>query len=99
MKMNETEFKASALDLLKASLGYKSSVRDVLLKKIIEGVIYELTDEKGIKLEYDNTSHLMFVVDLSAFRYENKGGGMMPRNLEYRLRNLIIKCGGGIQIV
>ena len=99
MKMNETEFKASALDLLKASLGYKSSVRDVLLKKIIEGVIYELTDEKGIKLEYDNTSHLMFVVDLSAFRYENKGGGMMPRNLEYRLRNLIIKCGGGTQIV
>ena len=97
--MNETEFKASALDLLKASLGYKSSVRDVLLKKIIEGVIYELTDEKGIKLEYDNTSHLMFVVDLSAFRYENKGGGMMPRNLEYRLRNLIIKCGGGTQIV
>ena len=95
MKMNETEFKASALDLLKASLGYKSSVRDVLLKKIIEGVIYELTDEKGIKLEYDNTSHLMFVVDLSAFRYENKGGGMMPRNLEYRLRNLIIKFGGG----
>lgn len=40
-------------------------------------------------------SHLMFVVDLSAFRYENKGGGMMPRNLEYRLRNLIIKFGGG----
>ena len=97
--MNETEFKASALDLLKASLGYKSNVRDVLLKKIIEGVISELTDEKGIKLEYDNTSHLMFVVDLSAFRYENKGGGMMPRNLEYRLRNLIIKCGGGTQIV
>ena len=97
--MNETEFKASALDLLKASLGYKSSVRDILLKKIIDGVISELTDEKGIKLEYDNSSHLMLVVDLSAFRYENKGGGMMPRNLEYRLRNLIIKCGGGTQIV
>ena len=97
--MNETEFKASALDLLKASLGYKSEVRDKLLTVIISGVIDELTDEKGIKLEYDNTSHLMFVVDLSAFRYENKGGGMMPRNLEYRLRNLIIKCGGGTQIV
>ena len=97
--MNETEFKASALDLLKAFLGYKSNVRDILLKKIIDGVISELTDEKGIKLEYDNSSHLMFVVDLSAFRYENKGGGMMPRNLEYRLRNLIIKCGGGTQIV
>lgn len=93
--MNETQFKESALDLLKATLGYKSNVRDVLLKKIIEGVISELTDEKGIKLEYDNTSHLMFVVDLSAFRYDNKGGNVMPRNLEYRLRNLIIKFGGG----
>lgn len=93
--MNETEFKASALDLLKATLGYKSNVRDVLLKKIIDGVISELADEKGIKLEYDNTSHLMFVVDLSAFRYDNKGGSVMPRNLEYRLRNLIIKFGGG----
>ena len=93
--MNETQFKESALDLLKATLGYKSNVRDVLLKKIIDGVISELTNEKGIKLEYDNTSHLMFVVDLSAFRYDNKGGNVMPRNLEYRLRNLIIKFGGG----
>ena len=93
--MNETEFKASALDLLKASLGYKSNVRDELLTIIVSGVIDELTSEKGIKLEYDNTSHLMFVVDLSAFRYENKGGNVMPRNLEYRLRNLIIKFGGG----
>ena len=93
--MNETVFKASALDLLKASLGYKSNVRDILFKKIIDGVISELTDEKGIKLEYDNSSHLMFVVDLSAFRYDNKGGNVMPRNLEYRLRNLIIKFGGG----
>ena len=95
MKMNETEFKASALDLLKASLGYKSNVRDELLTIIISGIINELTSEKGILLDFNNSSHLMFVVDLSAFRYENKGGGMMPRNLEYRLRNLIIKFGGG----
>ena len=85
--------------MLKASLGYKSNVRDELLKIIIAGVIDELRNEKGIALDFDNLAHLMFVVDLSAFRYENKGGGMMPRNLEYRLRNLIIKCGGGTQIV
>ena len=95
MKMNETEFKASALDLLKASLGYKSNVRDELLKIIITGVIDELRNEKGIALDFYNSAHLMFVVDLSAFRYENKGGNVMPRNLEYRLRNLIIKFGGG----
>ena len=93
--MNETEFKASALDLLKASLGYKSNVRDELLMIIVSGVIEELTSEKGILLDSNNSSPLMFVVDLSAFRYDNKGGNVMPRNLEYRLRNLIIKFGGG----
>ena len=93
--MNETQFKASALDLLKATLGYKSNVRDELLTIIVSGVITELTSEKGILLNFNNSSHLMFVVDLSAFRYENKGGNVMPRNLEYRLRNLIIKFGGG----
>ena len=95
MKMNETEFKAAALDLLKASLGYKSNVRDELLTIIVSGVIDELTSEKGVLLDFNNSSHLMFVVDLSAFRYETKGGNVMPRNLEYRLRNLIIKFGGG----
>ncbi|MBS7578453.1 MULTISPECIES: hypothetical protein [unclassified Enterococcus] len=89
------DFETSALDLVKASLGYKSNVRDDLLNKIIAGVKNELIDEKGIKLDEENTTHLMFVVDLSVFRYENKGAGAMSRNLEYRLRNLIIKYGGG----
>lgn len=93
--MKMSEFETSALELVKASLGYKSAVRDELLKKIIAGVRNEVIDEKGIKLDEENTAHLMFVVDLSVFRYENKGAGAMPRNLEYRLRNLIIKYGGG----
>ncbi|MCH4169318.1 MAG: hypothetical protein LKF42_08695 [Streptococcaceae bacterium] len=90
-----SDFETSALDLVKASLGYKSNVRDKLLEQIIAGVKNELIDEKGIELDETNTTHLMFVVDLSVFRYENRGGGAMPRNLEYRLRNLIIKYGGG----
>lgn len=82
------------LDLVKATLGYKSNVRDELLKVIIQSVIDELEIQKRIKLDYDNAEHLMFVVDYACFRYENKGGGTIPRNLEYRLRNLIIKYGG-----
>ena len=93
--MKMTEFETAALELVKASLGYKSNVRDELLKNIIAGVRNELICEKGIKLDEENTPHLMFVVDLSVFHYENKGAGAMPRNLEYRLRNLIIKYGGG----
>ena len=82
------------LGLVKATLGYKSSIRDELLKVIIQSVIDELEIQKRITLNYDNSEHIMFVVDYAVFRYENKGGGTIPRNLEYRLRNLIIKYGG-----
>ena len=82
------------LGRVKATLGYKSAVRDELLKVIIKSIVDELGIEKRITLKYDNAEHLMFVVDYSCFRYENKGAGTMPRNLEYRLRNLIIKDGG-----
>jgi hypothetical protein len=90
--MDENEDKI--LNLVKATLGYKSSVRDELLKFIIKSVVDELEIQKRITLKYDNAEHLMFVVDYAVFRYENKGGSVMPRNLEYRLRNLIIKFGG-----
>ena len=82
------------LGLVKATLGYKSSVRDELLQAIIKSVVDELTIQKRISLNAENSEHLMFVVDYTVFRYENKGGSVMPRNLEYRLRNLIIKFGG-----
>ena len=82
------------LGLVKATLGYKSSVRDELLKAIIKSVADELEIQKRISINFENAEHIMFVVDYSVFRYENKGDGVIPRNLEYRLRNLIIKFGG-----
>ena len=82
------------LGLVKATLGYKSSIRDELLKVIVKSIIDELEIQKRIKLDFVNAEHLMFVCDYSVFRYENKGGGIIPRNLEYRLRNLIVKFGG-----
>ena len=91
--MDETN-EDKILNLVKATLGYKSSVRDELLKVIIKSVIDELEIQKRISIKYDNSEHIMFVVDYAVFRYENKGGGTLPRNLEYRLRNLMVKCGG-----
>ena len=82
------------LSLVKATLGYKSAVRDELLKVIVKSVIDELEIQKRITLKYDNAEHLMFIVDYACFRYENKGAGTLPRNLEYRLRNLMVKYGG-----
>ena len=82
------------LGLVKATLGFKSSVRDELLKVVVKSIIDELEIQKRISINFENAEHLMFVVDYAVFRYENKGGGTIPRNLEYRLRNLIIKFGG-----
>jgi Phage QLRG family, putative DNA packaging. len=85
---------AAILSLVKATLGYRSTVRDELLKTIIGAVIAELEDTIGIGLNPESNEHIMFIVDLVAFRYKNQGGETMPRNLEYRLRNLIIKYRG-----
>ena len=90
--MDENEDKI--LNLVKATLGYKSSVRDELLKFIIKSVVDELEIQKRISIDFENAEHLMFIVDYACFRYENKGAGTLPRNLEYRLRNLIVKFGG-----
>lgn len=85
------------LQLVKARLGITSPVRDTYLTAIVEAVKHELTDEKGILLEANNPNHLMFVVDLAAWRYESKDNtGAMPRHLQYRLHNLVIHNGGGV---
>ena len=91
--MDETN-EDKILNLVKATLGYKSSVRDELLKVIVKSVVDELEIQKRISINFENAEHLMFIVDYAVFRYENKGGSVMPRNLEYRLRNLIVKFGG-----
>ena len=91
--MDETN-EDKVLGLVKATLGYKSSVRDELLKVIIKSIIDELEIQKRISINFENAEHLMFIVDYSVSRYENKGGGTIPRNLEYRLRNLMVKYGG-----
>ena len=82
------------LGLVKATLGYKSAVRDELLKVIIKSIVDELEIQKRITLKYDNAEHLMFVVDYSCFRYENKGTGTLPKNKKKKKKNLIIKYGG-----
>lgn len=77
--------------LLKARLGISSTVRDAYLLKIVESIIKELEDEKGLALDETNASHLMFIVDYSTWRYQSRdSSGEIPRHLQYRLHNLII---------
>ena len=81
----------TVLQLVKARLGISSTVRDTYLTAIIEGVITELEDAQGLVLDDANPYHLMFVVDYSTWRYQNRDSeGAMPRHLQFRLHNLMI---------
>jgi len=87
---------ATVLELVKARLGLTSAVRDTYLAAIIDGIVRELEDEKGLSLDGDNPYHLMFVVDFATWRYQNRDTmEAMPRHLQFRLHNLMIHAGGG----
>lgn len=87
----EQQQRNDILNLVKAILGYRTNVRDELLSRIIDSVVDELEKVKGVPFDFGNNEIVMYVVDMVVFRYQNLGGGTMPRNLEYRLRNLIVK--------
>lgn len=87
----EQQQRNDILNLVKAILGYRTNVRDELLLRIIDSVVDELEKVKGVPFDFGNNEIVMYVVDMVVFRYQNLGGGTMPRNLEYRLRNLIVK--------
>lgn len=87
------------LDLLKARLGISGTIRDAYLLAIINGVIKELEDEKGIALEPDNNNQIMFIVDFTSWRYQSKDNEKgMPRHLQFRLHNLMIHNGGDTSV-
>lgn len=99
--MTETTFNEQALVLTKARLGLTSSVRDELLQANIRALVDELTREKGLSLDWDSPSHLMFVVDYATWRYQSvaettvNGVLPMPRHLQYRLHNLMLASDRG----
>ncbi len=77
--------------LVKERLGIKTAVRDTYLTAIVNGVVTELTDEKGVILEEANPYHLLFCVDYACWRYQSRdSSGAIPRDIQYRLHNLII---------
>lgn len=85
--------KEELLTLLKANLGVTSIARDSYLKSILDSVTSELENDKGLSVTDDSVAE-MFAVDYAAWRWRNRGEGEMPRNLRYRLNNLIISQAG-----
>ena len=87
---------STVVALVKERLGIKTDVLDTYLTAIVDGVIKELEDEKGLALDGANPYHLMFVVDYATWRYQSRDeSGAMPRHLQFRLHNMIIHAGGG----
>jgi len=89
---------STVVALVKERLGIKTDVRDIYLTAIVDGVVKELEEEKGLVLDGANPYHLMFIVDYATWRYQSRDSETgMPRHLQYRLHNLIIHAGGGAQ--
>ncbi|MGM0284886.1 MULTISPECIES: hypothetical protein [unclassified Enterococcus] len=83
------------LDLLKMNLGIMTDKRDDYLLSVVDSVITELKLEQGIALDMNNDHHIMFVIDYSAWRYRSRGEGSIPRNLQFRLHNLVLSMKEG----
>ncbi len=83
------------LQLVKETKGIRSSnARDTYISAIINGVIQELTEEKGIGINLENANHLLFVTDYASWRYDHSKEPL-PRDLQFRLHNMIIHSHGG----
>ena len=83
------------LELLKVNLGIMTDKRNEYLLSIIDIVISELESEQGIIIDNNDDLHIMFIVDYSAWRYRSRGEGVMPRNLQFRLHNLVLSMKKG----
>lgn len=98
--MTKDEFVTTALELAKARIGITTTIRDALFENAVESVVEELEKEKGIVVDYDSPLHLDFVKDYAVWRYQSVNSTEtiftnhtlpMPRHLQFRLHNLIIK--------
>ena len=82
---------STVVALVKERLGIKTDVRDTYLTAIVDGVVKELEEEKGLALDGANPYHLMFVVDYATWRYQSRDSDTgLQRHLQFRLHNLII---------
>lgn len=80
---------AEILALVKARLGISTTIRDVYLTAIIEGIIKELSSVQGIVIDESDKSKIMFISDYAEYRYSNRDNPSMPRHLQWRLHNLM----------
>lgn len=82
----------NAVELVKQREGILNSIQDKYISAIVNGVIEELERDHHIRADLSRMDIFMFVVDLSAYRYSNRDSlEGLPKNLEFRLKNLYIQ--------
>ena len=90
-------FLDALLSLVKQRLGLMSDVRDDYLKPRILASLYTLLKEKAVTIDYNDSNHLLFLVDYTCWEYGNIGvATAMPQHLRARLNELLIKRAGDV---
>jgi hypothetical protein len=83
----------TALSLLRERLGFTTGVRDNLLQTLLKAELDELKRIHGLSLNLEETSELMLLVDVAAWRYQ-RSPDPMPHNLRYKIKQYLISAAG-----
>ena len=91
----ESEYIATLLSMTKQRLGIMSVVRDEYIQARCLASLYSLFEERDIKINPEDTNHLLFLCDYTCWQYRNTDTpGDMPLDIRFRLNNLITKYSG-----
>lgn len=94
---HDPELINNAVKLVKQREGILNNVQDEYINAIVEGVMSELENEHGIKVDLSAMDMFMFVVDMASYRYSNRDSlEGMSKHLEYRLKNFYMQKGNDL---
>lgn len=86
------ELKETILQLLKSRLGISTESKDAILYAIVDGILDECENVRGIQLEEKRYSYILLVLDWATWAYNHPDGGIMPRSIQFRIHNRMIKA-------
>ena len=86
------ELKETILQLLKSRLGISTESKDAILYAIIDGILDECENVRGNQLEEKRYSDILLVLDWATWTYNHPDGGIIPRSIQFRIHNLMVKA-------
>ena len=80
------------LQLLKSRLGKTPESKYAILYAIKDAILDECENVRGIQLEEKRYSDILLVLDWATWKYNHPDGGIMPRSIQFRIHNRMIKA-------